>query len=46
VALSGYVRADSGKWLVFSLLVNNHRGNATEIRKRFEAFLREIMRLY
>jgi D-alanyl-D-alanine carboxypeptidase/D-alanyl-D-alanine-endopeptidase (penicillin-binding protein 4) len=46
VALSGFVRADSGRWLVFSLLVNNHRGNATDIRKRFEAFLREIMRLY
>lgn len=46
VALSGFVRADSGKWLVFSLLVNNHRGNAADIRKRFEAFLREVMRLY
>jgi D-alanyl-D-alanine carboxypeptidase/D-alanyl-D-alanine-endopeptidase (penicillin-binding protein 4) len=46
VALSGFVKADSGRWLIFSLLVNNHRGSSTDIRKRFEAYLREVMALY
>jgi serine-type D-Ala-D-Ala carboxypeptidase/endopeptidase (penicillin-binding protein 4) len=46
VALSGFVRADSGKWLIFSMLVNNHRGSAADIRKRFESYLREVMTLY
>lgn len=46
VALSGFVRADSGKWLIFSMLVNNHRGSAADIRKQFESYLREVMKLY
>lgn len=46
VALSGFVRADSGRWLIFSMLVNNHRGSAADIRKQFEVYLREIMKLY
>jgi D-alanyl-D-alanine carboxypeptidase/D-alanyl-D-alanine-endopeptidase (penicillin-binding protein 4) len=46
VALSGFVRTDSGRWLIFSMLVNNHRGSAADIRKQFEAYLREIMKLY
>jgi D-alanyl-D-alanine carboxypeptidase/D-alanyl-D-alanine-endopeptidase (penicillin-binding protein 4) len=46
VALSGFVRADSGRWLIFSMLVNNHRGSAADIRKRFESYLRDVMKLY
>ncbi|MFN7279612.1 MAG: D-alanyl-D-alanine carboxypeptidase/D-alanyl-D-alanine-endopeptidase [bacterium] len=46
VALSGFVRTDSGRWLIFSMLVNNHRGSAADIRKQFEAYLREVMKIY
>lgn len=46
VALSGYLQADSGRWLIFSLLVNNHRGSAADIRKCFEVFLRDVKALY
>ena len=46
VALSGFLYTRKNKLLCFSVLVNNHRGNAVEIRRRVEAFLSEIRRKY
>jgi D-alanyl-D-alanine carboxypeptidase/D-alanyl-D-alanine-endopeptidase (penicillin-binding protein 4) len=46
VALSGYVQAKSGRWLIFSLLVNNHRQSARDIRTRMEDVLREVIGNY
>jgi len=42
VALSGYLRTKKGRWLLFSLLVNHHRGTAAGVRKRYEAFLLDL----
>jgi D-alanyl-D-alanine carboxypeptidase/D-alanyl-D-alanine-endopeptidase (penicillin-binding protein 4) len=46
IALSGFVQAGSGRWLIFSLLVNNHRKPTPLIRRQMEMLLREIMRRY
>ncbi|HTE27643.1 D-alanyl-D-alanine carboxypeptidase/D-alanyl-D-alanine endopeptidase [Flavitalea sp.] len=46
VALSGFLYTRKNKLLCFSVLVNNHRGNAVEIRRKVEAFLSEIRRKY
>lgn len=46
IALSGYVQADSGRWLIFSLLVNNHRQSARLIRKQMEVLLTGIIKRY
>lgn len=42
IALSGYLYSRSGKLLIFSVLVNNHRATATEVRRAVERFLIEI----
>jgi serine-type D-Ala-D-Ala carboxypeptidase/endopeptidase (penicillin-binding protein 4) len=39
VALSGYLITASGQTLIFSVLVNNHTGSATAVRKAVEKFL-------
>lgn len=46
VALSGYLYTKKNKLLIFSVLVNNHTGSASEIRKRVEAFLTGIRNRY
>lgn len=42
VALSGYYYSKRGKKYLFSFLVNNHRGNAGEIRKKIYEFLESL----
>ncbi|MGZ5247018.1 MAG: D-alanyl-D-alanine carboxypeptidase [Flavitalea sp.] len=42
VALSGYYYSKKGKKFLFSFLVNNHRGNAGEIRKKIYEFLESL----
>jgi D-alanyl-D-alanine carboxypeptidase/D-alanyl-D-alanine-endopeptidase (penicillin-binding protein 4) len=46
VALSGFLYTRKNKLLCFSVLVNNHRGNAVEIRRKVEAFISEVRRKY
>lgn len=42
VALSGFIQARSGKWLIFSVLVNNHRTSASVVRQGIEKFLMRV----
>ncbi len=44
VALSGYLITRKNKLLIFSVLVNNHRGPASDVRKGVERFLTELRR--
>ncbi|RYF97362.1 MAG: D-alanyl-D-alanine carboxypeptidase/D-alanyl-D-alanine-endopeptidase [Chitinophagaceae bacterium] len=46
VALSGFLYTRKNKLLCFSVLVNNHRGNAVEIRRSVEAYISELRRKY
>jgi len=46
LALSGYIYTDKNKLLLFSVLINNHRGNTTAIRRQVEAFLVSIRHKY
>ena len=40
--LSGYVLSKKGKWLSFSIMVNNHNSSSGTIRKKIEAFLQTL----
>jgi D-alanyl-D-alanine carboxypeptidase/D-alanyl-D-alanine-endopeptidase (penicillin-binding protein 4) len=40
--LSGYVIHKKGKWLSFSIMVNNHNSNSATVRKKIEAFLQAL----
>jgi D-alanyl-D-alanine carboxypeptidase/D-alanyl-D-alanine-endopeptidase (penicillin-binding protein 4) len=42
VALSGFFYTRSNKLLIFSVLVNNHHGSATAIRRTVEKFLQSV----
>ena len=42
VALSGYYLTKNNRILIFSILVNNHQGSAPAIRRKVEAFLRNL----
>ncbi len=46
VAFSGFLYTQKGKLLIFSTLVNNHRGTATDVRRAIEKFLQEIRKKY
>jgi serine-type D-Ala-D-Ala carboxypeptidase/endopeptidase (penicillin-binding protein 4) len=46
VALSGFVYTNKNKLLIFSMLVNNHRGSATPVRKAYQKFIQEIRERY
>ncbi|WP_209138081.1 MULTISPECIES: D-alanyl-D-alanine carboxypeptidase/D-alanyl-D-alanine endopeptidase [Niastella] len=46
VALSGYLYTKKNKLLIFSVLINNHTGSASTIRKRIESFLNGIRDRY
>lgn len=46
VALSGFLYTRKNKLLIFSVLVNNHRGNPIAIRKQVEALLTRLRYTY
>jgi D-alanyl-D-alanine carboxypeptidase/D-alanyl-D-alanine-endopeptidase (penicillin-binding protein 4) len=46
VALSGFLYTKKNKFLIFSVLVNNHNGSGVDVRRRVEAFLKEIRNKY
>ena len=46
VALSGFLQAASGKWLIFSVLVNNHRATAKVVREGIQNFLLSVRTQY
>lgn len=45
-ALAGYLIAQSGKTLIFSMVVNNHQAKSSVIRDVFEKTLLEIRKIY
>ena len=46
VALSGFLYTKKNKLLVFSVLVNNHRASATDVRRAVEKFIQGIRNKY
>jgi serine-type D-Ala-D-Ala carboxypeptidase/endopeptidase (penicillin-binding protein 4) len=46
LALSGFLYTKQNKLLIFSVLVNNHNGNATAIRREVETFLVNVRNRY
>lgn len=42
VCLSGYLQTQRGKWIMFSVMINNHRGSAPQIRQQIQQFLRAV----
>ena len=46
VALSGYLYTKKNKLLLFSVLVNNHNGSATEVRRVVEQLIERIREQY
>lgn len=46
VALSGFLQTRKGKWLAFSVMVNNHQSTAAAIRRQIEKFLIAVRTRY
>jgi D-alanyl-D-alanine carboxypeptidase/D-alanyl-D-alanine-endopeptidase (penicillin-binding protein 4) len=42
VSLSGFLRTRKGRWLVFSIIINNHRRQSQEMRSLIERLLHQI----
>ena len=42
VAISGFLYTKKNKLVIFSVLINNHQSNATNIRRAVEKFIEEI----
>jgi D-alanyl-D-alanine carboxypeptidase/D-alanyl-D-alanine-endopeptidase (penicillin-binding protein 4) len=42
IALSGFLYKKNGRLLLFSILVNNYKGNSLAIKRRMEKFLNDI----
>ena len=42
IALSGFLYTKKNKLLIFSVLVNNHNGSATAIRRSVEKFIETV----
>jgi len=45
-AISGFVFTDKGKWLIFSILVNNFRGSSSSVKNSITLFLHYIKKKY
>ncbi len=42
LCLSGFLYSKKGKWLIFSIMINNHNASGTVLRKKIEAFLEQL----
>lgn len=42
LCLSGYLYSKKGKWLTFSIMINNHNASGAVLRKKVEAFLEHV----
>ncbi len=46
IALSGFLISKKNKTIIFSVLINNHMGNTTKIRRAVEKFLSSVAEKY
>ena len=46
VSISGFLYTKKNKLLIFSVLINNHNGSATTIRRKVEEFLEDVRNRY
>jgi len=46
IALSGFIYTKKNHWLIFSILINNHRQSPQLLRKKMEGFLHDIVEKY
>jgi len=46
LALSGFVYTKKNHWLIFSIMINNHRQSPPILRKKMESFLHEVIEKY
>lgn len=46
VALSGYLKTQKGKTIIFSVLVNNHQTTAVAVRRAVESLILDLYRRY
>jgi D-alanyl-D-alanine carboxypeptidase/D-alanyl-D-alanine-endopeptidase (penicillin-binding protein 4) len=46
VALSVFLQTRKGKWLAFSVMVNNHQSSAAAVRRQIEKFLLALRSRY
>ncbi|MDR3715480.1 MAG: D-alanyl-D-alanine carboxypeptidase [Puia sp.] len=46
IALSGYLITRKGRLLIFSILINDHRGNGVTIRRSMERLLKKVREKY
>jgi D-alanyl-D-alanine carboxypeptidase/D-alanyl-D-alanine-endopeptidase (penicillin-binding protein 4) len=46
IALSGYLITNKNKMLIFSVLVNNHQGSTTPVRRKVEEFIEFVRAHY
>ena len=42
VALSGFMRTNKNRWLIFSVLVNNHQASSVAVRRAVEKYLQQL----
>lgn len=42
VALSGFMRTAKNRWLIFSVLINNHQASSVAVRRAVEKYLQQI----